>query len=67
MNHILLEAHVGSKLIVEDVADHGRRVSEFRNQLKEKLKEQTSRQMMENENEKSLTTAFGHYYFYNIG
>jgi hypothetical protein len=67
MSHILLDAHVGTKLTVEDVADHGFRIMEINENIQSKLQEQKDKLMLEKENEKRLISAFGHYYFYNIG
>lgn len=67
MSHILLDAHIGAKLTVEDMADHKTRVAKIKDELLFRINEQRDKLMLQSENEKRLVKGFDHYYFYNIG
>jgi hypothetical protein len=67
MSHILLDAHIGTKLMVEDMADHKDRVLKIKDELLFRIGEQREKVMLQSENEKSLLKGFDKYYFYSIG
>lgn len=67
MAHIMLQAHIDTKLTVEDVADHATRVRAVKHQLSNKLIAHRERIVLEGENQKRLLLGIDHYYFYNIG
>lgn len=64
--HIVTHAHVGGKLTVEDVADHGLRVITVREAMIMRLNQETDKLVLEAENQRKLLMGFDHYYFYNI-
>jgi hypothetical protein len=66
VSHLLTEAHIGSKLTVEDVADHQQRVRAVKNLLLFRLDQQKEKLVMQMENQRLLLVGFDHYYFYNI-
>lgn len=67
MNRILLHAHIGGKLVAEDVADHGARVVKTREGITVRLQEQREKLVLQGENQRKLMKGLDHYYFYSIG
>lgn len=67
MSHILLEAHIATKLTAEDMADHKIRVSKIKEELLFRMEKQNEKFMLQSENEKNLLKGFDNYYFYSVG
>ena len=58
--------HMVDKLTVHDVANHGRRLNVFQNEVTNKYTDMSMKSVIENENRQNLINKLDHYFTYSI-
>ncbi len=66
LTNLVLDSHVNSKLVAEDIANHAVRVTDLRDEIIQRMQRVKETIMMDKVNQEGLNKGLDHYYFYNI-